>query len=552
MIGKTISHYKIIEKIGEGGMGEVYLAEDTDLGRKVALKFLSEHLTSDPDIKARFKREAKAAAALNHPNIITIHEVGEFEGKTYIVMEYVEGESLKERLSKQELSLDKTIEMATEVCKGLSEAHQAGIVHRDIKPDNILLDLKGRVKIADFGLAKVKGVSRLTKQESTLGTVNYMSPEQTRNEDVDRRSDIFSFGAVLYEMITGRLPFEGDYEAAVTYSILHEDPDPVARYKANVPDGLQSIINKTLAKTPDERYQHADEIIVDLKSLRTELKLGKPTARLTKAKLGRRNRTYLYGGVAILLFLLLLVVGRTYFFTERNEVINSIAVMPLKNLMGDAEQDYFVDGMTEELISKLCRIQNLQVASMKGTQKDVKQVGEEFGVRYVLDGSVRKADDHVRITVKLIDATTGFHLWSDEFDGELSDIFALQEETALKIAEALNLQLSPEEAEAFGRRYTENVQAYDAYLRGWALVESFHVSLAVPKKRLEAARKHFEEALASDPNYPLALAGLSILHSYYHWFNVDRTPERLRRAEESAQKALALDPATSRGPCGPW
>ena len=317
MVGKTISHYKILEKLGKGGMGEVYLAEDTELDRKIALKFLPPQYDEDAEIKTRFKREAKAAAALNHPNIITIYEVGEFEGKTYIAMEYVEGESLKECLSRQELSLEKSIEIAIEVCKGLSEAHQAGIVHRDIKPDNILINSKEQVKIADFGLAKVKGVSRLTKAESTLGTVSYMSPEQTRGEDVDQRSDIFSFGAVLYEMITARIPFEGDYEAAITYSILHEEPEPVERFKANVPNGLQTIIDKTLAKTPDERYQHTDEIIVDLKSLKTELKSGKSVASSLKSKSGRRNQIYLYGSLATFLVLLVLIVGKTYFFPNR-------------------------------------------------------------------------------------------------------------------------------------------------------------------------------------------------------------------------------------------
>ena len=545
MVGKTVSHYKILEKLGEGGMGEVYLAEDTELDRKIALKFLPPQYDEDAEIKTRFKREAKAAAALNHPNIITIYEVGEFEGKTYIAMEYVEGESLKECLSRQELSLEKSIEIAIEVCKGLSEAHQAGIVHRDIKPDNILINSKEQVKIADFGLAKVKGVSRLTKAESTLGTVSYMSPEQTRGEDVDQRSDIFSFGAVLYEMITARLPFEGDYEAAITYSILHEEPEPVERFKANVPNGLQTIIDKTLAKTPDERYQHTDEIIVDLKSLKTELKSGKSVASSLKSKSGRRNQIYLYGSLATFLVLLLLIVGKTYFFPKQTYTIDSIAVLPLENLIGDPKEDYFVNGMTAELISKLCRLENLQVTSLRGAQQDIRQVGAEFRVRYVLSGSVRKAGERVRVTVKLTDASTGFHLWSDDFDGELNDLFALQEETALKIAEALNFQLTPEETEAFRRRYTENSKAYDAFLRGWALIESFHVSLSVPEERLEAAQKHFEEALASDPNYALALAGLSIIHSYSYYFKIDATPECLQRAEDLARRALALDPQLS-------
>ncbi len=265
MIGKTISHYKITEKLGEGGMGVVYLAEDIELDRKVALKFLPPHFTKDKDIHARFKREAKAAAALNHPNIITIHEIAEHDGQTFIVMEHVEGETLHESMSEKERSIEQAVEIAIAICEGLHAAHQKGIVHRDIKPENILIDKSNRVKIADFGLAKVLGGTKLTQESSTFGTLNYMSPEQIQSAKVDHRSDIFSFGAVLYEMITGHLPFQGEYEAAVSYSIMNEDPEPLARYKTGVSEGLQRIIDKALDKDRETRYQHVDELLSDLK-----------------------------------------------------------------------------------------------------------------------------------------------------------------------------------------------------------------------------------------------------------------------------------------------
>ena len=272
MIGKTISHYKILKKLGAGGMGEVYLAEDTELDRKVALKFLPPQYTEDPEINARFKREAKAAAALNHPNIITIHEIGENQGKAFIVMEYVEGQSLRNFVGAHcsvPLRMNEIIDYASQICEGLSEAHQAGIVHRDIKPENILIDSKGRVKIADFGLAKAQGRTKLTEEGSTMGTLSYMSPEQIQSANVDQRSDIFSVGVALYEMITGQLPFKGDYEAAVSYAIMHEEPEPLTALRTGVPISLDGIIAKALAKEADTRYQHVDELPVDLKGIET-------------------------------------------------------------------------------------------------------------------------------------------------------------------------------------------------------------------------------------------------------------------------------------------
>jgi len=313
MIGKTISHYKILEKLGAGGMGEVYLAEDTELDRKVALKFLPPQYTEDPEINARFKREAKAAAALNHPNIITIHEIGEHEGKAFIAMEYVEGQSLKDVVRNghdRSLPINQILDYASQICEGLSEAHHAGIVHRDIKPENILIDSKQRVKIADFGLAMQRDVTKLTRESSTFGTLSYMSPEQIQSANVDQRSDIFSVGVTLYEMITGQLPFKGDYEAAVTYSIMNEEPEPLARYKTGISDELQRIVDKTLNKDTTTRYQSASDLLADLKGLQ------KPPTTTAGARPGKKTinrKPLVLAGVG---FLVALAIYITFSFNN--------------------------------------------------------------------------------------------------------------------------------------------------------------------------------------------------------------------------------------------
>jgi len=306
VIGETISHYKIIEKLGEGGMGVVYLAEDVELDRKVALKFLPPHFTKDKDIHARFKREAKAAAALNHPNIITIHEIGEHDCQTFIVMEHVEGETLHDSMNEKELSIEQAVEIAIAICEGLHAAHQKGIVHRDIKPDNILLDKNNRVKIADFGLAKVLGGTKLTQESSTLGTLSYMSPEQIQSAKVDHRSDIFLFGAVLYEMLAGRRPFEGEYDAAVSYSILHEEPEPLSRYKTGVSEQLQRIVDKALDKDKETRYQNIADLLTDLKrEKKSSSEMAKPAmAKLAIAKKREPKRAVLLSAVLTVFIIL--------------------------------------------------------------------------------------------------------------------------------------------------------------------------------------------------------------------------------------------------------
>ena len=344
MIGKTISHYKILEKLGEGGMGVVYKAQDTKLDRIVALKFLPKHLLCDGEAKTRFEHEAKTASALDHPNIATIYEIDEFEGECFISMAYVEGKSLKKLLEEKTFSVKEVVDIAIQICEGLAIAHEKGIIHRDIKSDNIMLTSRGQVKIMDFGLAKLRGVSKVTKTGSTLGTLAYMTPEQVQGIEVDQRSDIFSFGVVLYEMITGQLPFKGEHEVAIIYSILNEIPEPLARYKAGVPEGLQMVVNKALEKNRDERYQHVDDFQTDLKKIVKEVK-----SDLTKQP-------------------------------------PSIAVLPFTNLSADKEQEYFCDGMAEEIINVLTQVEGLRVVArtsafaFKDKHEDVREIGRKLKI----------------------------------------------------------------------------------------------------------------------------------------------------------------------------
>ncbi|MCX6832060.1 MAG: protein kinase [candidate division Zixibacteria bacterium] len=389
--GTAIGHYRIVEKIGAGGMGEVYLAEDTKLDRKVAPKFLSPHLCQDSECRARFTREAQAAAKLDHPNIVAVHEVSEFQGRPFFSMQHVEGQSLKEVLAGKSLPLDRIFEIGVQVCEGLQAAHESGITHRDVKPSNILIDSHGRARIVDFGLASVVGSDQLTRIGSTMGTVGYMSPEQVRGEQVDRRSDLFSLGVVLYELITGRQPFKGDNDAATSRNTVDAEPEPLARYKSEVPDGLQTIVIKALAKDKNLRYQHVDDLLVDLKGLR----------QLPAFQVRTKQP--------------------------------SIAVLSFANLSSDPEQEYFCDGMAEEIINALSHLEDLQVVartsalSLKGQAIDVREIGRKLGAKTVLEGSVRRSGNRLRITTQLVDVASGYHLWSEKFDRDLEDVFAIQD-----------------------------------------------------------------------------------------------------------------------------
>ncbi len=509
--GTVINHYRIIEKIGAGGMGEVYLAEDTSLNRKVALKFLATHLCQDEECRARFKREAQAAAKLNHPNIVTIYEVSEYNGRPYFAMEHVEGQSLRELIRTKELPLERVIELVIQICEGLQRAHQSGIVHRDVKPANILIDADGRAKILDFGLATVQGCDHLTKTGSTLGTVGYMSPEQVKGETVDQRSDVFSFGVVLYELITGRSPFKTDNDVATARHISESEPEPLARYKAGVPDELQRIVSKLLQKNPVLRYQTAADVASDLKGLKSKGQFS------TVMPASQRKM---------------------------------LAVLPFENL-GALDDEYFADGITDEITGKLAAIRELGVISRtstmlyKKTTKNLRQIATELGVDYILEGTIRwdksGATSRLRILPQLIRASDDTHLWVETYQRPLEDIFALQADIATRIVEAMNITLLKPENAALQAMPTQNLEAYQAYLRGQDYLQSPDYT----RKTFQSAVQMFQRAVELDPSFALAYTRLADAHSGMHLFGYDTAPARLSQVKAAIDRAFVLQPDLS-------
>ncbi|NLP09206.1 protein kinase [bacterium] len=534
MIGKTISHYKILEKLGEGGMGVVYKAEDTRLKRTVALKFLNTELMRDPQARERFLHEAQAASSLNHPNIAVIYEINEDEPQCFICMEYVEGKSIKQLIEEKTLSMADILKMAVATGEGLYAAHQKGIVHRDIKPDNIMVTGDGLVKIMDFGLAKYTGASRVTREGTTLGTVPYMSPEQVQGIDVDHRSDIFSFGTVLYEMITGRLPFRGEHEAAVIYSIIHEAPEPLARYKAEVPEGLQHVIDKALAKAKEERYQHVDEMVSDL---RTVVRL----VPLVVKKSRKRKKVALCAAVGMVLLLLLALGVLRLWQKPAAGGEKSIAVLPFADFSPQKDQEYFCDGLTEELINRLSHIQKLRVPArtsafiFKDKMGDIKAIGEKLKVQTVLEGSVRKAGDELRVTAQLINVADGYHLWSETYDRKLADVFAIQDEISAAIVHALQLKLTPQEAQGLAQHAIENIKAYELYLKAWRQIYRFD------EKSLDSAFVFLQTAIDIVGDNAQLYSGMSTAYAMRANIGIGQEDD-LVKAEEYAKKALALNP----------
>lgn len=539
MIGETISHYKILEELGRGGMGVVYKAEDTKLKRTVALKFLPPGLTSDPEAKERFVHEAQAASALEHPNICNIHEIDETaDGQIFICMAHYEGEPLKNMIERGPLKLDKAIETAIRIGEGLARAHESDITHRDIKPANIMITSRGEVKIVDFGLAKLAGKTKLTKEGSTLGTVEYMSPEQARGEDVNHRTDIWSLGVVFYELLTGRPPFGGDYDQAVIYSILNEEPAPVTSLRAGLPLEVDRVLAKALAKNPGERYQHACDLLVDLRSLLKQIMPGATPQRIVSKK-SKKNLTLLLGGVLIIIIVFFLL--RNIIFPEKAEVIDSIAVLPLENLSRDPEQEYFTDGMTENLIANLARISALKVISRtsvmryKDTDKSLPEIARELNVDAVIEGSVLRAGDRVRITAQLVEAKEDRHIWANTYDRDLNDILDLQSEVARAIAHEIKIELTPGENARLTEERKVNPEAHEAYLKG-----RYHWNKRT-KTDLEKSVVHFEDAIRIDPDYATAYAGLAdayiVLADWGHILPKDG----YAKAKEIALRALELD-----------
>ena len=497
MIGSTTSHYRIIDKLGEGGMGVVYKAQDTRLERMVALKFLPTELASAPAAKQRFLNEARAASALNHPNVTVVYDVGEAESRPFIAMEFVEGETLKARLRSEPLTIEQVKGVALQIAEGLHAAHGKGIVHRDIKPDNILLTRDGTVKIMDFGIAKLRGDADMTQTGMTLGTLSYMSPEQVLGEVVDHRSDIWSFGVVLYEMLARELPFHRDREAAVLYEILNREPTPIEFHRPETPQVLRTLIQQMLEKNRERRPASIAEVITQFKAA-----TGQVAAPVVPAK--------------------------------------SIAVLYFENMSSERESDYLCAGITEDIITDLSKVGELRVVSrtdmlpFRNKEINIRQVADALHVNYVLEGSVRKSGNRIRITAQLISARDGYHLWADRFDGLVEDIFDVQNEVAHKITEALKVSLTDSEEESLAKKPTDDLRAYDFFMRGREYLSRRG------KKNTEAAVRMFENALGIDQRFAAAYAALGEACAYmYEWY--DGSKDWLARAIEMNQKALEHD-----------
>jgi len=545
MIGKTISHYKIIEKLGEGGMGVVYKAQDTTLDRFVAIKFLPPHLSKDEEATKRFIHEAKAASALDHANIGTIHEVDKTsDGRTFIVMAHYEGETLRQKIDMGKVTVEEAITITSQIAAGLAKAHDKDIVHRDIKPLNIIVTSDGEAKIIDFGLAKLAGRTKLTKTGSTLGTVAYMSPEQAKGEEVDHRSDIFSLGAVLYEMLTGEPPFRGEHEAAILYEIVHEEPVELARLKVELSPELFNIVEQSLEKDPKDRYQSAEEILADLKvtgSVVHRKKFPRFVFRKSRKRVGK-----IYVPVVIIAVLVIFIT-LAYFILKRKtreptiQETPSVAVLYMENLNPEKENDYFVAGMTDDIITELTRIAGLRVMDRsaveryRGRMVDAKEVGNELNVAYVLTGSVRLTGEKLRVAGRLIAVKDGFLVWGDTYDRTLEDVFEVQAEVARAIVRALRVALKPEEEERLRKKPTENIQAYDFYLRGMQYLD----------KRAKAenllATEMFQRAIAIDSLF--ADAYIQLGKSYWQRIDwgFDRDVKWWNEAERMIVRALEID-----------
>jgi TolB-like protein/Flp pilus assembly protein TadD/predicted Ser/Thr protein kinase len=538
------SKYRILEEIGQGGMGIVYKAEDLKLKRPVALKFLPPDLMDSPELKERFLVEAQAAAALNHPNICVIHEVGEDKGQPYIAMEYVDGETLRDRIRKGPLEPGEAAGLVDQVAAGLAEAHGKDIIHRDIKSANIMVTAKGRAKVMDFGLAKLRGGSSLTKSQTTLGTVAYMSPEQAKGEELDQRTDVWSLGVVLYELLSGQLPFRGDHDQAVIYSILHKEPESLIKIRPTLAPELDHVVGQALAKRPADRYQTMEEFREDVEALAEGLKPLRAKRRLVRRILGIRA-AYVYSAPAILLAVLLgLNVGgfRDRLLGRAAPAIR-LAVLPFENRSGDPQQEYFSDGMTQEMIAQLGRlhpeslnvIARSSVSRYEKTNTPVVQVGRQLNVGYVLEGSVQREGTRVRITAELIKVRDQTQLWTDSYEHDLSGFQTVQSEVAQSIAKALALKLLPAEQTRLASVKAVNPAVYDAYLKGM-----FYVSQNNPES-FEKGMRFLHQAVEIDPAEPLAYAGLAqgyITLGHGGSEEADVYP----RARAAAEQALKLDP----------
>jgi non-specific serine/threonine protein kinase len=527
LVGSTVSHYRILRKLGSGGMGVVYEAEDGHLGRRVAVKFLSAEMQNDPVTFERFQREARAASALNHPGICTVHAIEQNGGQPFIVMELLDGQTLAQRMARQPFEIGECIALGIQIADALESAHSKGIVHRDLKPANLMINSRSQVKVLDFGLAKmdlarslgdpggetVASPGLITQAGEVMGTVFYMSPEQARGQLTDPRTDLFSLGAVLYQLTTGALPFAGDTNPIVFEAILNREPPAAADINPAVPAELGRILDKALEKDRNLRYQTATELKTDLLRLKRDLDSG------------RRKATELADSKG----------------TASKPSEKSIAVLYFENLSGAKEDEYLRDGITEDIITELSKIRGMNVFSRptvlayRDKPATPSQIGQQLGAAFVLAGSLRRSGSRLRITTQLVDTHTDFPLWSERYDREMKDVFEVQDEIAQKIASALRIQLSPQEQEAIAAKPTDNLQAYDLFLRGRSYARR------LTRQDLEFALQMFENAVTQDSNFALCYAAIANICAYYH-AHYSREDVWIDRARAAAERAMALQP----------
>jgi serine/threonine protein kinase/tetratricopeptide (TPR) repeat protein len=553
MLGRSLGHYRILSPLGAGGMGEVFLAEDTKLGRKVAIKLLHPESLSDEHAGKRLLREAQAAAKLDHPNICIIHEVREEGGYSFIVMQYVEGEALSSRIQKGPLKPAELLNVAVQVADALREAHSREITHRDIKPQNIMVTPSGQAKVLDFGLAKLlpeqtstssdaQTNSLVTEPGMIIGTVPYMSPEQVKGQTIDARSDLFSLGAVFYEMATGKQPFAAGSMAETLSAILREEPEPLARYARGLPSGLQRIVAKCLEKDKSQRYQSAGDLLIDLGRLKTDVDSGAAVTLAVWREKGRRR--WILPGVALVV-VALASIGLYFLLGKKrldNDAIRSLAIMPFVNASNDPNAEYLSDGITENLIDSLSQLSQLKVIARttafryKGSDPDPQALGRDLSVNAVVTGKVFQQGDNLIVQADLLSTADGSQVWGARYTRKLSDVFAVQEQIAREIAANLKFKLTGAETQALSKRYTENINAYQDY----------SIGLTYLRRRTSrdffTAIGYFEKAIAEEPNYALAYAALTEAYTSVTIRGLIGPAEGRRKIEEAARNALSLDP----------